>query len=172
MKCWSVLQNLVSYMLLLVLPKFLFKEGSLALMNMASLMFLVVPCESLWNMLKQSGPIGCPVELIHWWMGDRAMRCSLSLSPNALPISPIYYSGQLICRQLYLYMTPLFCSLVSLSMGAISKVLIVFEPLKCTFILFLLHVLLNFPPIPIYMEPLWKHSCCSCYCWSNCCCGC
>ena len=32
---------------------------------------------------------------------------------------------------------PTFCSLVSLSLGAISNVLIVFEPLKCTCIPFL-----------------------------------
>ena len=113
------------------LPKFLFKEGSLTLMNMASLMFLVVPCISMWTMLKQSGLIGCPVELVCWWMGDGALRCSLSLSPNALLVSPIYSSGQLICRHLYLYMTLLFCSLVSLSFGVISNVLMVFEPLKC-----------------------------------------
>ena len=54
------------------LPKFLFKEGSFALMNMASLMFLIVPCDSLWTMLKQSGLTGCPMELVCWWMGDEA----------------------------------------------------------------------------------------------------
>ena len=97
------------------LPKFLFKEGSFAQINMASLMFLAVTCYSLWIMLKQSGLTRCPVELVCWWMGDWALRCSLSLSPNALLVSQIYSSGQLICGHLYMYMTPLFCSLVSLS---------------------------------------------------------
>ena len=46
------------------LPKFLFREGSLALMYMASLMLLVVPCAFLWTMLKQSVLIGCPMELV------------------------------------------------------------------------------------------------------------
>ena len=47
------------------LPKLLFKEGSFALINMSSLMFLVVPCASLWTMLKQSGLTGWPVELVY-----------------------------------------------------------------------------------------------------------
>ena len=85
--------------------------------------------------------------------GDGALRCSLSLSPNAMPVSPIYFSGQLICGHLYLYMTPLFCSLVSLSLSAMSRVLIVFEPLKCTCIPFLLHVLLLFTQ-SLYV---WNH---------------
>ena len=46
------------------LPRLLFREGSLALMYTASLMFLVVSCASLWTMLKLSGLIGCPVELV------------------------------------------------------------------------------------------------------------
>ena len=39
-----------------------------------------------------------------------------------------------------------FCSLVSLSLGAMSKSLMVLDPLKCTWIPFLLHVLLNLAP--------------------------
>ena len=130
------------------LPKFPFKEGSLALINMVSLMFLVVPCASLWTVLKQSGLLGCPVELVCWWMGDGALRCSLSLSTNALSVSPIYSSGQLMCGHLNLYMAPLFCSLVSLSLGDMSSVFTVLEPLMCTCMSFLLHVLLNFSPNP------------------------
>ena len=128
------------------LPRFLFKEGLLALINMASLMYLVVPCASLWTMLKQSGLIGCPVEMVCWWMGDGALKCSLSLSLNALPVSPMYSSGQSICGHLYLYMTPLFCSLMSLSSDTINSIFIVFEPLKSTCIPFLLHILLNSSP--------------------------
>ena len=80
------------------LSKLLFKDGSFALMNMASLMFLVVHCASLWTMLKQSGLIGCLAELVYWWMGDGALRCSAA---NALPVFPIYSSGQLICGHFY-----------------------------------------------------------------------
>ena len=35
-----------------------------------------------------------------------------------------------LCGHLNLYMTPLFCSLVSLSLDAMSSVFTVFEPLK------------------------------------------
>ena len=80
--------------------------------------------------------------------GEWGPEMSLSLSPNVMPASPIYSSGQLICGHLYLYMIPLFCSFVSLSLGAMSRVLMVFEPLKCTCIPFLLHVLFNFSPNP------------------------
>ena len=44
------------------LPKFLLSEGSLTCMYIASLMFLVTPCDSLLTMVKQSGFTGCPVE--------------------------------------------------------------------------------------------------------------
>ena len=72
------------------LPKFLFKEESFTQMYMASFMFLVNPCVSLCTKVKQSGLNGCHVELLSWWKGDGALRCSLSLSPNVLPDSPIY----------------------------------------------------------------------------------
>ena len=77
-------------------PRFLFNEGSFTQMNMSSLMFLEVPCTSLCMMVKQSGLSGWPVELLCWWMGDGALRCSLILSPKALPDSSVYSSGQLM----------------------------------------------------------------------------
>ena len=46
---------------------------------------------------------------------------------------------------LNLYITPLFWSLLSLSLGTIRRVLMVLLPLKCTWIAKLLQVLLNFP---------------------------
>ena len=61
-------------------PMFLLSEGSLTLMNMASLMFLVLPCDSLCMMVKHSGLIGCPVVLLCWWMGEGTLRCSLTLN--------------------------------------------------------------------------------------------
>ena len=41
-----------------------------------------------------------------------------------------------------------FCNLMSLSLGAISRSLMVWHPLKCTLMPFLLQVLLNFSPNP------------------------
>ena len=46
------------------LPRFLFKEGSFTLINIASLMFLEVPQASLHMMLKQPGITGWSVELL------------------------------------------------------------------------------------------------------------
>ena len=63
---------------------------------MASMMFLVTPCDSLCTRVKHSGLIECPVVLLWWWIGDGALKCSLSLSPNVLPDSPMYSSGQFI----------------------------------------------------------------------------
>ena len=37
-------------------------------MNMAFLMFLDVPCVSLYMIVKQSGLTGHPVELLCWWI--------------------------------------------------------------------------------------------------------
>ena len=83
------------------LPRFLLSEGWLILMYMASLMFFVMPWDSLPTMQKQSGLIGCPVVVVWRWMGDGALRCSLYLSPSVLPDSPMYFSVQLICGHLY-----------------------------------------------------------------------
>ena len=46
------------------LTRFLFKEGSVTLIIMASLMFLKVPWASLCMMIKQSGITAWPVELL------------------------------------------------------------------------------------------------------------
>ena len=63
-------------------------------------------------------------------MGDGALRCSFSLSPNVLPDSPMYCSGQFMWGYVNLYIMPLFCSLWSMSLGAIRSVVMVFVPLK------------------------------------------
>ena len=75
-------------------PKFLFREGSLTLMYMASLMFLVNPCVSLSTMEKHSGLTRCPDVVVCRCMGEGALRCSLYLSPSVLPDSPMYCSVQ------------------------------------------------------------------------------
>ena len=124
------------------LPMFLFSEGSLTLINMTSLIFLVTPCDSLWIMLKQSGLIGWPVVLLCWSIGEGALRCSFILSPSVLPDSPMYCSGQFVC------MLPLFCSLWSLSLWAMRSVLTVLVPLKCTCMPLSLQFLGNCSPKP------------------------
>ena len=102
-------------------PTFLLKDGSLTLMYMASLMFLVSPCASLSTMVKHSGLSRGPVVDVCKCMGEGALRCSLYLSPSVLPDSPMYCPVQLMLGHLYLYMTPLLVSLGSLSLGAISN---------------------------------------------------
>ena len=56
-------------------PKFLFKESSLTLMYMASLMFLAKPCDSLSTMEKHSWLTGYPVTDVCRYMGEGAFRC-------------------------------------------------------------------------------------------------
>ena len=66
--------------------------------------------------------------------GEWALRCSLSLSLKDLPNSRMYSTEQLMCGHLNLYIIPLFWSLLSLSIGAMRRVLRVLLPLKCTWI--------------------------------------
>ena len=106
-------------------------------------MILVTPCDSLSTMVKQSGLIRCSVEWLCWCIGDVSLNCYLSQSQKDLPDSPIYSHEQLMCQPLNLYITPLFCNLFSLSLGAIRRVLMVPVPLKCTWIPKLLHVIFN-----------------------------
>ena len=114
------------------LPIFLLRDGSLTLMNIASLMFLAILLLSLPTILKLSRDTSWPVML--WWsmMGDGDLICSLNVSPKVLPDSPIYSSSQSTLPHLYLYITPPFFSMVSLSLGCTSKSLIVLPPLKYT----------------------------------------
>ena len=130
------------------LPKFLLSDGSLTLMYMVSLMFLVSPCVSLPTMVKQSGLTGCPVVEVCWCMGDGTLWCSLYLSPSDLPNSSIYCSVQLILGHWYLYMMQLLINLGSLSLGAVSNCPTVFVPLKWTWMPSLLQIFLNFSPVP------------------------
>ena len=99
------------------LPIFLFRDGSLTLINITSLMALTIFQSSLPTMLKLSGNSSWPVVL--WWscMSDSALMCSLNLSAKVLPDSPMYSSSQSTLPHFYLWITPLFCSMVSLSLG-------------------------------------------------------
>ena len=57
-------------------PRFLLRDGSLTLMNMASLMVLVM----LWTSLPEKLPtlMPCPEDWACSYMGEGALRCSLS----------------------------------------------------------------------------------------------
>ena len=92
-------------------PKFLLSDGSLTLMFMASLIFLVTPYPLLWSIWSLLG--------VMWngYGGYGDLRCSLSLSQNNLPDSSMYSPGQLMCGHLHLYMTPCFWGSLSLSLG-------------------------------------------------------
>ena len=124
------------------LPMFLLRDGSFALMKIASLMFLAIILSSLPTILKLSRDTSWPV--VFWWsmIGDGALKCSLYLSPNVLPDSPIYSSPQSTRPYLYTYITPLFFSMVSLSLGCTRRSLIVLPPLKYTSTPYLLQMFL------------------------------
>ena len=96
---------------------FLLRDGSFTLMKIASLMFLAILLSSLPTILKLSRETSSP--MMFWWsmMGDGALMYSLYLLQNVLPDSPMYSSSQSNLPHLYLYITPLFLSMVSLSLG-------------------------------------------------------
>ena len=113
------------------LPIFLLRDGLLTLMYRASLMVLMRFWSSLLTMLKLSMAILWP-EMLKWsYIGEGAFWCSLNLSANVLADSPICSSSHSTQSHLYLYMTPLFFRIGSLSFGAI-RFLMVIPPLKCT----------------------------------------
>ena len=129
-------------------PMFLLRDGSFTLMKMASLMFLAMLLSSLPTIVKLSRDTSWPV--VFWWsmMGDGVLMCPLYLSPNVLPDSPIHSSPQSTLPQLYLCITPLFLSMVSLSLGCTRRSLMVLPPLKYTSTPYLLHMFLQVSPRP------------------------
>ena len=120
-------------------PVFLLRDGSFTLMKMASLMFMAMLKSSLPTIVKLSRETSWPV--VFWWsmMGDGALMCSLYLSPNVLPDSTMYSPSQSTLPHLYLYITPLFLSMVSLSLRCTRRSLMVL-----LFLLLLLLQLCNF----------------------------
>ena len=146
---------------------FLLRDGSFTLMNIASLMFLAILLSSLPTILKLSRDTSWPV--VFWWcmMGDGALICSLNLSPKVLPDSTMYSSSQSTLPHLYLYITPLFLSMVSLSLGCTSRSLMVLPPLKYTSTPCLLQIFYRFYRFPLglsCMAPQCRASWCCCYC--------
>ena len=63
-------------------------------------------------------------------MGGGALICFLNLSANVLPDYPIDSSSQSTLPHLNLYITPPFCSMLSLSLGCTRISLKVLPPLK------------------------------------------
>ena len=122
------------------LPMFLFRDGSLTLMNRASLIALVRFWSSLPTMVKLLILILWPVVLQWSNIGEKAFWCCLNLSAKVLADSPIYSSSHPCWLHLYLYMTPLLLVIGSLSYGTIRRLLMVCPPLKWTCTPNLLHV--------------------------------
>ena len=115
------------------LPMFLFRNGSLTLMNRASFIALVRFWSSLPIIVKLLMVTLWP-EMLQWsWIGEGDFWCSLNLSAKVLADSPMYSSSHPSSLHLYLYMTPLLLVKGSLSFGAIRRPLMVWPPLKCTY---------------------------------------
>ena len=98
--------------------------------------------------------------------GEGAMRCSVSLSPRVSTDSPLYSSSHSNTSHLYLYITALFCVMLSLSLGPMGRLLIVLPPLKWTLT----------PILPQMLETCLNPWCrvpsygCCCGCCCCCCC--
>ena len=97
------------------LPMFLFRVGSFTLKNIASLLVLIGFCVSLLTIF------------INW---RRGFKVFLKISLNVLVGMPKYSLSHSILQHLYPYITPLFCVIVSLSLGDTWRFLMV---LKYTF---------------------------------------
>ena len=104
-------------------------------------------------MLKLLIYISWPVMSWWSWMGDGPFMCSLYLSVNVLPDSPMYSSSQSTLPYQYLYITPLLCQIVSLSLHLTRRFLIVLPHLKCICIPCLLQMFYSFHLNPWCMAP-------------------
>ena len=83
----------------LYFPIFLLSVGLCTLMYMDSLIVLAKLLSSLSIILKLLIDVSWPLVLWCWNIGDGAFKCSLYLSPNDLPDSPMYSSRQSILPQ-------------------------------------------------------------------------
>ena len=138
------------------LPIFLLRDWLFTLMRMASLMDLAKFWSSLAKMLKLFMDISWPVLLWWSWLGDGAFMYALYLSANVLPNSPMYSSSQSTLACLYLYITPLFCQMISLSLGLNRRSLMVLPPLKWICVPCLLWMVLQLLLKPlIYGTTIW-----------------
>ena len=84
------------------------------------------------------------------------LSCVLCISGNVLPDPPMYSSSQSTLPHLYLYITPLFCQMVSLSLGLPRRPLMVLPPLKCICMPCLLQMFLQLSLKPLmYATTKW-----------------
>ena len=94
---------------------------------------------------------------LSWWpvcrlcacIREGSLRCSLYHSPRVLEVSPIYSSPQSMIPHWLQYMTPLFFSFGSWSLGFTNTCLSVLLPLKCVCIPYLAHTFLMLSPQPL-----------------------
>ena len=84
------------------LPIFLFRDGLLTLIYIDFLINLERFCSSLPTILKLLSVVESSVMLLWSYIGERAFRCSLNLSPNVLAVSPMYSSSHSNLSHLYL----------------------------------------------------------------------
>ena len=150
----------------LYFPMFLFNVELYTLMYMASFTALAILWSSLPIILKFFTNVMWPVLLWCSCIGDGAFRCSLYLSSKVLDDSPIYSSLQSILSHLDQYITLLFFLMLSLSLGDTSRFLIVFPPLKYTWIPYFLQLFLKLSLISLeYGTTMWHIFFCSDWCF-------
>ena len=122
---------------------FLFRDGSLTLMNRASLIALVRFWSSFSTIVKLLMLMLYPV-LLQWSnIREGAFWCSLNLSAKFLADSPMYSLLHPCSLHLYLYMTALLFVIGSLSLGAMRRLLMVCPPFK-------VHLSPKFVACPLY----------------------
>ena len=114
------------------MPTFLFRDGLLTLIYIASFISLMRFWSSFLTILKFSSVVVLPVVLKWSYIGEGHFRCSLNLSLNVLEDSAMYSSLHSTLSHLNLYMMPLFMVVGSLSLGATRRSLMVLPPLKYT----------------------------------------
>ena len=96
----GMLNNILSQMCgRLYFPIFLLSVGLFTLMYIDSLIVLAKLLSSLPIILKFSMDVSWPLMLWCWNIGKGAFKCSLYLSPNVLPDSPMYSSPQSMLPQ-------------------------------------------------------------------------
>ena len=96
----GILNSILSQMCgRLYFPIFLLSVGSFTLMYIDSLIVQAKLLSSLPNILKFSIDVSWPLILWCWNIGEGAFKCSLYLSPNDLPDSPMYSSPQSMLPQ-------------------------------------------------------------------------
>ena len=96
----GMLNNILSQMCgRLYFPIFLLSVGLFTLMYIDSLIVLAKLLSSLPIILKFSMDVSWPLMFWYWNTGEGAFKCSLYLSPNVLPDSPMYSSPQSMLPQ-------------------------------------------------------------------------